>query len=152
MLGATGPEVNRSSVVASIYGYLVCLIAVLLFVGNSAGFINNAFRIASPGLSEMHGPHMFVRSFGPRGGFGPGLPPEPGIEVGQVPVPAGVSPSPGPSGKPETQRLDIVRSEILGEGRLNAVRGLVVNIVLLIISVLLFRAHWTWLGSASKTS
>ena len=150
MLDSPGDAVNGSRIVAAIYGYAICLIAVLLVIFNGAGFVTNAFRIANPGLSEMHRGDVVFRTFGPHPRFGPGLPP-PEL-LGQIRVPAGASPGASPSAKviQPPEQFEVVAGRMTAEPRLDAVRGLVVNIVLLVIAALLFRAHWRWLGNRTR--
>ena len=145
---------NRSNVVAAIYGYAVCLIAVILVIANSAGFINNAFRIASPGIGEMPRGDVFFRTRGPGPGYGV-FPPGPPMAVsvqGPIDVGTAVGASPGSKTAGRPERFEQVRGEIIAQGRLSAIRGLVVNIVLLVIAALLFRAHWRWLGNTQLSA
>jgi hypothetical protein len=114
----------QRSVVGSIYGYLVCLLAIVIFVHSSAGIVNSVFGMASPASG-------FGAPVGARGGpgniFFRTLPP-PNINVR------------------ENSRIT-VRTVFAGEGRLQAARMLIVSLVLLGIAILLFRWHWRWLHS-----
>src|ERR1700722_18862121 len=108
-----------NTIVSAIYGYTVCLIAILLFVAGSVGFVNNAFRTANLGFEGSH-----YRM---------------GVRRADAPVayaPTGIA-----------QRRDSFRGATIERGRRNAVRGLVVSLVLLIISVVIFRWHWRWLNA-----
>lgn len=109
------------TIVSAIYGYTVCLIAILLFVAGSVGFVNNAFRTANPGLE--------------------GSPYRIGMGVRRADPPA-VS---APFGM--AQPPNRFHGAMIARGRLNAVRGLVVSLVVLIISVVLFGWHWRWLNA-----
>ena len=148
-MSTSGDALNRSNVVGAIYGYAVCLIAVLLVIANSAGFVSNAFRIADPGIGATPRGDVFFRTRGPGPGFGDFPPGPPAVLSVQRPIDLGpaASGSPGPKGAMRTQRFEEIRGEMVAQGRINAVRGLVVNIVLLVIAALLFRAHWRWLGN-----
>jgi hypothetical protein len=93
---------REPGVVGSVYGYLICVIAILLFIRSGAGFVNSAFALAGVPTAwhPYHGAAMGMASH-----FGAGA----------------------------------------GRGHLFALRGLVVNALLLTIAVLLFRWHWRWL-------
>jgi hypothetical protein len=106
---------HSNNTVRAIYGYAVCLIAVLLFVAASVGFVNGVFRTVSPGFEGSH-----HRMSLPWSGSAPGS-----IE----------------------QRRNVFRGAMITRARLNAVRGLVVSLVLLIISIALFSGHWRWLNA-----
>jgi hypothetical protein len=45
---------RSSNTVSAIYGYTVCLIAVLLFVAASVGLIDGVFRTVNPGFEGSH--------------------------------------------------------------------------------------------------
>jgi hypothetical protein len=107
------------TIVSAIYGYTVCLIAILLFVAGSVGFVNNAFRTANPGLEGSHY-RMGVRR----------------ADAPIVSAPFAIAQPP-----------NTFRGGMIARGRLNAVRGLVVSLVVLIISIVLFRWHWGWLNA-----
>ena len=117
----------QRSVVGSIYGYLVCLLAIVIFVHSSAGIVNSVFGMASQ--ASGFGAPMNARVF--RGERGPGniffraLPP-PNVNM------------------PENPRI-IVHTAFAGGGRLQAARIFAVSLVLLAISILLFGWHWRWL-------
>ena len=119
----------QRSVVGSIYGYLVCLLAIVIFVHSSAGIVSSIFGMASPasGFGAPMGARVFPGERGPGNIFFRTLPP-PNVNV------------------PEPSRIT-VRTAFAGEGRLQAARMLVVSLVLLGIAILLFRWHWRWLHS-----
>src|ERR1700729_4359213 len=119
------PANSSNNTVPAIYGYTVCLIAVLLFLAGSIGVVNNAFRTVNPGLGSHHRMSMGwlhsrgFHGFGRREGA-----------FGRLNAAQGTSP-------------DVART---ARARLNAVRALTVSLVLLIISIVLFRGHWRWLN------
>ncbi len=136
---------RSNSTVSAIYGYTVCLIAVLLFVAGSVGFVNGVFRTVSPGLGGSHHrmgmrwsrPHGF-HGFGQRGG-----------RYGQLNAAQGTSPDVAQTGSAigaTAPRPNTFCSAMIARARLNAVRALVVSLVVLIISIVLFRGHWRWLN------
>jgi hypothetical protein len=117
--------VDRTRVIPSLYGYGVCLIAVLVFLVASVAFVNNAFRVVNPALG-VHHRQVAQHGFRRPGRFG---------NYGVTPGNAG----PRLATPSRTDRVQL--------GRLNAVRGVTLDIVLIIIAAMLFRGHWRWLGN-----
>ena len=118
-------EQNR--IIPSLYGYGVCLIAIMVFLVASVAFVNNAFRVVNPALGVHH--HVAQHGFRRPGGFG------------YYRVTPG-SPASQPATAYPNNRIQI--------GRLNAVRGVTLDIVLIVIAALLFRGHWRWLGNRAS--
>jgi hypothetical protein len=138
--------VQRTSVIGEIFGYLVCLLAVVIFFMSIAGIVNGVFRVANP----TAGPRVFIaRSIGgpmmrgfPRGGNffyrtrgGGG-----GQRGGQV---MGPPPMALPSGAPDVTTM---RASAIGNARIDGARRLVLAIVMLIVSILVFRRAFDWLN------
>jgi len=136
--------VDRTRVIPALYGYSVCLIAVIVFLICIAGIVNNAFRVANPASGAfhrpvaMHGFRFMHRGFGHRGGF---------RQPQATPNASGETPSGAVSG-PSTN----FRDAFIARARLNAVRRLTLSVVLLIVSVLLFAGHWRWLHASQPAS
>lgn len=122
----------RHGVVAQIYGYLICLVAVLLFIHSIAGIVNSAFGASGP-VRAFAGPGQ-GRFFHARGAFGWQARMQRG---GALPAPR---PSMMPGLPPPGMRLAVH----VAHGSL--VRGIVLNVVLLLVALLLFGTHWRWLG------
>ncbi len=140
---------QRSQVIPTIYGYLVCLIAIFLFIASIAGLVSNVFRIADPLIGGMRGgPGM--RMAAP--GFGP--PPFVAGAIvyrGRGVAPMAPPPNPrffrgGERGGTQVFRTEIDRDAMIGHSRLAAVRSFVVDLVLIAVAVLLFGWHWRWLN------
>jgi hypothetical protein len=139
--------VQRHSVIAEIFGYLVCLLAFVIFFMSVAGVVNSAFRIANPtagprviGAARIMGPrggpgNFFFRSFGRHGGG-------PGKVEGPPP------PFPMPSGAPDATTM---RANFVADARFDAVRRLVLAIVMLVLSILVFRRAFEWLNPKQAT-
>jgi hypothetical protein len=149
--------VQRTSIIGEIFGYLVCLLAVVIFFMSIAGIVNSAFRIGNPaagpqvfGARMIGGPMMrahfprggnfFYRTGGPAGGRGQ--------RGGQVFAPAPPMPMPLPSGAPVVRTM---RATFVGDARLDAVRRLVLAIVMLFVSILVFRRTFDWLNAKQAT-
>ncbi|HUA10313.1 MAG TPA: hypothetical protein VMA98_13680 [Candidatus Acidoferrales bacterium] len=122
---------QRASLPGEIFGYIVCLIAVAVFFMSIAGIVNNAFAVVNPTAGPRiiatralsvpggKGP-FFFRAFGRRDRGGP----------------QAVTPPP--------EQL----AGIAGNARFDAAKRLVLAIVMLIVSVLVFRRTFAWLNPA----
>jgi hypothetical protein len=119
--------VQRSSPVAEIFGYLVCLLAVAVFFISVAGIVNNAFRVVNPTAGpRMIGAHMLS-------GHGWRHP-------GPMAAPPDAMPAP-PSGD-----VTVMRARFEGGARYDATRRLVLAFVMLVVAVLVFRRTFGWLN------
>ncbi len=127
----------RTSTVAEIFGYLVCLIAVIVFFMSVAGVVNSAFRVVNP----TAGPRIFAARMLP--GHGPGggnfffRRSRSGQRTGE---------GPGPMALPNPPDVTAMRARAQGDARFDAARRLVLAIVMLIVSVLVFRRAFDWLN------
>lgn len=114
----------RPGLIGSIYGYLVCLLAIVVFIHGAVFLVSSVFSIASPG------PHFGSRA---------------AIASRMMPMdPAALA----PHGRQPFRQI-VIRSADEG-GRLAGLRGLVISLVLLAIAVFLFRWHWRWLRDFSN--
>lgn len=117
----------RTSVIGEVFGYLVCLLAVVIFFISVAGIVNGAFRVANPtagprviggamiGGPEHRGGNFFFRT---RGG-------------------------PPPPGAPDVATM---RANFAGDARFEAIRRLVLALVMFGLSIAVFRAAFSWLN------
>ena len=121
---------QRSSI-AETFGYLVCLIAVVVFFASVAGVTSSVFRVVQP--AAMHHP-MHVRHDGERLAFG-----SQGASVAGQPAAA-------PAGR------DAMRARLVAGARFDAIRRLVVALVMLILSVAVFRRTFAWLNPIQATT
>lgn len=145
---------ERSRIIPAIYGYGVCLIAVIVFLVSIAGFVNNAFRTAYPESGGFHH-RVALHGFGPRGfrpgGFmhGGGV----GQRTGPPSAAQGASPNSAqvtPVAGAQSQRSTNFRTGFIARARLQAARSLIIDFVLLVASVLLFLSHWRWLNALQR--
>ena len=115
---------QRPSIAGDIFGYLVCLLATVIFFVSVAAIVNNTFGVIHP--TAQH--HMFARHAGPRFGGQPW--------AAQSEAGAG------------SQAFDrtTVRDRFIAGARYNAVRRLVVALVMLILSIAVFRRTFVWLN------
>jgi len=119
---------QRTSPIAEIFGYLVCLLTVVVFFVSVAGIVNSAFRVVNP----TAGPRVFMerRLPGHAGNF---------FFRTSGPPPEAMPPSPGPG-------VTAMRAHFEGDARYDAVRRLVLAVVMLILSVVVFRRTFSWLN------
>lgn len=132
---------QRSSIIADIYGYLVCLLAIVIFVHAAAGFINSAFGAnGGPGMGRGFHPPMVLMTM--RQGPGGDLMWHRGMPGGMQRwrMRTGTAPNLPPGSPTGVQVAGRVQHE---HGP--SIRGLVLNLILLVIAVLLFGWHWRWL-------
>lgn len=140
---------RMNSRIAQSYGYAVCFIAVVAMLFAVKQVVNAAFDLSDPIRAEGGG---FGRMGGPLTNF----------EVYKVsvrrqmamrqyggPMPAGAAPSPAPAdtiSDAAMQRLyDAEREAAIGNTRFRASRSLVSNLLLMVLTGILFVIHWRWL-------
>lgn len=140
-----GAPVHRTSRIAQIYGYAVCLIAIvtLLIVGSS--FVDAAFDRANPLRSQnyRYGPYEgSLTSFEAyrttyQGDRMTRMAPGPD---GPVPV------QPGDTLTTEQlrARYELLRAEREESVRYGATQQLVKNGLLILLAIVLFITHWNW--------
>lgn len=118
----------QRSIIGSIYGYLVCLLAIVIVVHSAAGFVSGIFGMASPGA-----------------GFGPHAP-----MMGTGVMRAERAPDyfffrTPPEFDPNMRGKIDIRAGMAGAERVQAARVFVVSLVLGVFAVFLFLFHWRWL-------
>lgn len=140
-----------SSRIAQIYGYAVCLIAVVTLLVAGARFVDATFDRANPLQSTdyRYGPYDAAltsfeafRATYPRGG-----------EMTMRPTPVGAA---GEPGAPDTlttdelrERYEALRAERTSRVRFGAMRSLVKNGFLILLAIALFATHWLWVRERS---
>ena len=123
---------QRTSIIAGIFGYAVCLLAVVIFFASAAGVVNNAFRVAHPTAAHhmIAGRHM-------QGRFGMHRPM--------------LSESAAATQTPSSNRV-LARARFVADARFDAVRRLVVALVMLLLSIAVFRRTFGWLNPAQAVT
>ena len=140
-----GDDMERPNRVAQLYGYAVCLIAVVVFLASANSFVENLFTAANPlrGSGDRYGIQPSVTSFeayratvnrearfvGPAAAGGPVVAP--------------------PSDSALRARYEALRADHIDQERFDAERSLATSGLLLILSVALFVVHWRWLRAAA---
>lgn len=136
---------DQPSRVGQLYGYTICLVAVLIGVFSAQSLITNTVTLVSPGATLQ-----------PTYYGGPSLS---SFEVyretrehqeATLPPPGGASP------KADTlttevlrSRFDALRADRLASERATAVRSLISSALFLALAVVLFVVQWRWLARGS---
>ncbi len=132
---------ERPERIAQLYGYSVCLIAIVVMLVSISSIVDKAFTLSDP-LASAGGPFGW--------GGGPVLTSFESYKatVNRVaaPVPPGGrdSTAPRPTDAALRARYDVLRADQLRRSRLDAQRGLTSSVLLLLISAALFWFHWRW--------
>jgi hypothetical protein len=126
--------------IAPLYGYVVCVIAVITFLVNISGFVDSMFDRANP--------------LGGRNNYGPYGGSLTSFEAFQATYennrPMRTSPTPPAPGDTLTTEQLRVRYEALKNDRIETTRyqsmqRLVKHALLILLSLILFATHWIWL-------
>ena len=144
---------QRNPVIANIYGYAVCLIAVLVFFIGTATFIAGAFDVVHP--MAFHPPiarnFRLERGAGPsdmmwrerigmqRGAMGPGA-----MHPGAMPPATGLRARP-------LAAHGALPATMLANARYAAVRRMTIALAMLVLAGVLFARHWRWLQAGSPS-
>jgi hypothetical protein len=125
---------QRNSITADIFGYIVCLLAVVIFFMSAAGVVNNAFHVVHPAAHHrMVAGHM-------RGGFGHRA------WMGRRDWQSQGAMQPATGTTPQGLNRDAMRARMIANARFEAVRGLVLALVMLGLSIVVFRRTFEWLN------
>jgi hypothetical protein len=137
-----GEDMERPNRVAQLYGYAVCLIAVVVFLVSANNFVDNAFALANPlrARGNQFGMEPAISSFDAyrgtvgreRPGGGPGNGAAPALPDSVLRV-----------------RYEALRADRIEQSRFDAERGLTTSGLLLVLSIVLFLLHWRWLRSVA---
>jgi hypothetical protein len=131
---------DRPNRIAEIYGYLVCLVAVVTVLITTNAVVDNIFVLANPLASEREwggaslvSYEAFEATYEPRE-------PAPPVRDGAAPQPAE-----RPSGAELRRRYEVLRADRLAHARFRATRSLTTSGIVLAVALALFATHWRWL-------
>jgi len=133
--------------IAHIYGYAVCLTAVIVMFFAIKQIIDAAINLTDPlradlgGYSRMGLPLTNFELYKVEARRRPRFPM-------YAPAPGMTTPAPDPADTSETElrRLyDAERTAAIDAGRFHATRSLVANLLLIIFAGVVFGLHWRWL-------
>lgn len=126
-------SIDKPNRIPQIYGYTVCLIAVVAFLISIDGIVDATFTLANP----LHGPY----------GGHEGLTSFESYEASRVERTMADRNAPADTTSVETRRrrFDALRADRIDANRLQAWRRLVGSGLTMVIAVILFAWHWSWL-------
>lgn len=135
---------DKPNRVPQIYGYTVCLVAVITLLISANNLVQNAFTLANPlqGGQSRFGGEPSVSSFEAyRATY-----------VRQPPGPDAKGPLADTASETTMRiRYDALRNDRIERARFESLRSVTASILLLALSVALFTLHWRWLRSKDKT-
>lgn len=125
--------------IAPVYGYVVCVIAVITFLVNISGFVDSMFDRANPLASG--------RSYGPYGGSLTSY--ESFRATYEQGRPTRASPQPTAPGDTLSTaelrlRYEALRADQLTQARHQSTQRLVKHGLLILLASILFATHWRW--------
>jgi hypothetical protein len=138
-----GDDMERPSRVAQLYGYTVCLIAVVVFLISTNSLLENAFALSNP---------LQARD----AGFGFVEPSVSSFEAYRATYDRERQMRSGPAGAAVTDsvpeavmraRYEVLRADRIERARFQAQRSLATSALSLILAIALFAIHWRWLRS-----
>jgi len=139
VLALKGNDMERSDRVAQLYGYSVCLIAVVVALISISSLIDNAFKLSNP-LAERGYPYSFgnasLQSFEAYKAT---------ADQSRDGDPTAKPALPRPSEAVLRARYVALRADRLDNARYEAARSMTGAIVMLLIAAGLFGFHWRWL-------
>jgi hypothetical protein len=141
-----GDDMERPSRVAQLYGYTVCLIAVVVFLISTNSMLENAFALSNP-LQTRESEFGFEPSVSSFESYRATYDRERQMRSG--PDAPAVRDS-----VPETvlrARYEVLRADRISRARFQAQRALATSTLSLILAIALFAIHWRWLRSRSET-
>jgi hypothetical protein len=142
-----GDDMERPSRVAQLYGYTVCLIAVVVLLTSTNSLLENALALTNPlqARESDYGMEPSVSSFE---GYRATVDRErqlrsaPGAPVVADSVPDAVL----------RARYEVLRTDRIQRVRFQAQRAIATSALSLVLAVALFVIHWRWLRSRSDGS
>jgi hypothetical protein len=130
---------EKKSKAPMIYGYAVCLVAVITFIICIAGLVNAVMNLSDP----LHAERSFNKS--------PSLA---SFEIYKMDILT--SSEKEQSFTPDDQTLlamyEAAKSDKIQSVKHRAMRNIMVNSLLIVICVALFLTHWLWMRRLNKTN
>jgi hypothetical protein len=132
-----GGDMERSDRVPQLYGYTVCLIAIVVMLVNVSAIVNRSFTLANPLMASgpfgWSGPaYSSFEAYKATVLFNPGPP--------MVAAPA----TPKPTDAELRTQFDALRADAITRNRLEARRELTESILMFVLAAALFAWHWRW--------
>jgi hypothetical protein len=134
---------NRFPWIAQVYGYLVCIVAVVTFLINASGFVDAAFDRANP-LQGRGG------YYGPDGGSLTSFEAYRATQTQGRPTRVAPGVASGPESdtltvEQQRARYEVLRADRISQTSFGAMQRLVKHGLLMLVAIVLFATHWRWL-------
>lgn len=138
-----GGEMERSDRVPQLYGYSVCLIAIVVMLVNVTSLVNTVFALSDP---------LAGNRFGWGGAVLTSFEAYKATRDQERPpmMSAPAAPSPVPTDAELRARYEALRADQIARSRLEAQREITNSVILLIICAALFAWHWRWVRRAER--
>jgi hypothetical protein len=134
---------ERTNRIAQVYGYAVCLVAIITFLIAAAQIVNAAFNLSDPLRAEGFGRSASLTSFS---AYKREYTQRGGTQMRQrAPGSAADSVNAMPSTAELRQMFEDERMDHIGNVRFRSMRTLVSSLLMIIIASGLFLMHWRWL-------
>jgi hypothetical protein len=146
---------ETGSRIAQIYGYAVCLIAVITFIFSAKGIVDAAFNLSDPLRAEggygRGGPLTSFEAYKreQRTRTPPRMRPVGMTAPTQVDAPTAADSVPPPSEAELRRMFDEERTDTSANVRFRSMRTLVTSSLMILIALGLFLMHWRWLRRQS---
>lgn len=131
---------DRSERIAQLYGYTVCLIAIVVIIVGVNAFVGSAFEYANPLAAGTW--------FGYRGQDLNSF--EAYKATYTVTLPGEKTPA-KLSDSALQQQYDALRNERIQNVRFDAVKSMTTSAILILIALVLFVSHWRWLRARARS-
>lgn len=141
---------NRFPWIAQLYGYVVCIVAVVTFLISVSGFVDAAFERANP----LRGRGAY---FGPMGGSFTSYEAFRATDMEQRPMRTLSTGATAPATDTLTTeqmraRYEALRADWIAQASYSATQQLVKHGLLILLAITLFVTHWRWLGGQREAS
>jgi len=136
---SAGDPMDKSNRIAQLYGYTVCLVAVLTFLISGSSFIESAMQRSAPLSGERFGYNALdYSSFETWKATREG----PAAIFNRDANAAARPPEPDSVLRP---RYEAMRASAIENGRVRATQSMIQSGFTILVAIALFVTHWTWL-------
>jgi hypothetical protein len=140
LVNEKGDGMDRSERIAQLYGYTVCLIAIVVFIASANSFVQSAFDYANPlgGNPWSYGAGHVLSSFDAyKATYSSTLPGEKApAKISDVEMHA---------------QYDALRAERIASAQFEAIKSMTVSSILIVLATTLFVLHWRWLQTRVRS-
>jgi type IV secretory pathway TrbD component len=133
-----GGDMERSDRVPQLYGYSVCLIAIVVMLVNVSSIVNQSFTLSNPLAGDRYGwGGVVLTSFEAYKAT---------VDRANGPYPptAAASNAPKPTDAELRAQFEALRADQIARGRLESRREMTNSVLMLLLAGALFTWHWRW--------